>query len=291
MPRKALLVLVTSCLFCFALSVAAAGLSLTPRFEPGDRYQLSLQSQTKTAALSRAPEHRSFDESVRLDYRATVVVLETDGSGRPVRELHQNVDLRFSRPSASRSLFQEGASYEVRRGHGDMQIFIGDRRAPADVERVVVDLLKNRFDREAFTSWIEPGRTVEVGETWELDGSSARRLLSDRGIHVRGFDGPPTATLEANGSSLLVRYRIPLGRVELDEMPPNTETAKSHSVYEGQIELPGDSGHMAHSSNFAFDIQGGVWNSGVAPSFAWRMEREHSTVQQIQMIERVASTQ
>ena len=277
-------------LLLFAANASAESISLTPRFAPGDSFQLSLRTETSTEAVARGRGRTAFDESVQLDYAATVSVLEVDERGAPVRERHRDVQLTFARPDESGSLFSKSTAFDVHRADGEIRIFIGEQRAPAGVERVVAKLLQERFDRAAFSRWLEPDRPVVVGETWQLDPHGARRLLALQGIHVHGFDGPPTATLERRGEGLAIRYRIPVRRVGLTDMPANTETARSRSQFEGHVDVPVDPRAMpiSHSARFAIDVQGAVRNSRVAPSHGWRLERTHTIDQRLQVIERVA---
>ncbi len=133
------------------LSVAgvasAEEIALKPRYEPGDSYVLSLQTTTQTAVRSKSTRRKPFDEDVRLEYGARVVVLEIDGHGRPVRERHEEVRLAFTRPGEAGSLFAEHAAFEVRRGgDGEIRLFANEKRVERAIEKIVADLLASQFE-------------------------------------------------------------------------------------------------------------------------------------------------
>jgi hypothetical protein len=47
-----------------ALPRRALDLKLSPRFQPGQGYELSIRSETRTDASSRGPDHPAFREEV-----------------------------------------------------------------------------------------------------------------------------------------------------------------------------------------------------------------------------------
>src|SRR2546422_3395520 len=106
-----------------ALVLAAAGgstadadeIALRPRYQVGDRYALVLATETKTRVDARGSARNAFREDVELRYTAQVEVLETDDAGAPVRERHEDPDLRYVRPEGTQSLFAKGAAFDLGR--------------------------------------------------------------------------------------------------------------------------------------------------------------------------------
>src|SRR5262245_19375851 len=89
------------------LGSAAAGADPGPAIElglhhrVGDRYALSLSTDTNTAIDTRGASGRGFRQDVTLRYTATVEVLEVDAQGLPVRERHEGAQLSYSRPDGT----------------------------------------------------------------------------------------------------------------------------------------------------------------------------------------------
>ncbi len=284
----------------------AGELTASLDFRTGDRFQLSLRTETTTSGLARSGEPHVFDEAVRLEYDATVLVLETSESGRPVRERHEDVALAVTRPDGSSSVFGGNATLEVRWADRGIEIFSGDERAPEAFEDIVGEMLTQRFDRAAFAAWLEPPPSVAVGDRWELDADQTRRMLAERGLRAAGFEAPPTATLERHGESRVIHYRIPVQRFAIDELPQRTRVARSQAVLEGRLGLPGPAtaGAFVHSSSLTLDMSGSVAGSAPtvtwsfdreakrsdAPSQHWRLGRSSSVDQRIVPIEQVART-
>lgn len=265
-----------------ALGASAEEIILQPRRSPGDSYELSLSAATSSELLSRGDRDRSRQEDVELRYRATVVVLETDARGIPIRERHQGVSLTFQRAGESGSLFGEGTSFEVRRVQpGDVQIFIQGRRAERKIEKVVARVLASQLEY-GIGALVEPGRAVQVGETWELDRARVKRFLRAEGIRRFELGAPPTATLSTQSGegegSLVVRYEIPVASFELAVMPPNTHVARSEGSLRGEIRLGSDAARspVQHASTFDLSLHGAVDKYGVVRPSAWSYRRSES---------------
>jgi len=280
-----------------ALAIAAPARAeqvvLAPRYQPGDAYLLSLDVETDTKPLSRRAGQRATGEDVQLRYRATVVVLEVDGEGRARRERHEQIQLRYERAEGSGTLFRDGAGYEVHRSaDGDIRLFAGERaeqRVDREVEKIVADLLESQFEYTRLPALLDPGRPVEVGESWELDPKLARRLLGHRGLRVIEFGEPATARLERDSGAdgvLVVRYGIPVSWIELERMPPDTRVADSEARLEGELRLSGDPRGRSHSQTLALRMNGVAVKSGVAPASAWGVETSRVIAQRTQVLGR-----
>jgi hypothetical protein len=270
------LALVSILALCTAPRAAAEEISLRPRYEPGDSYLLSLAVTTNTQAEGVADA--SFQEDVHLDYSARVVVLAVDREGRPVRERHEDVRLTFQRPGESGSLFQDGAGYEVRREDA-LKIFVGDARAEPRIEKIVADVLEKQFEFTLEPALLDPGRPVEVGDTWELDPSVARRFLSTRGMRVAAF-GTAEATLAQSGregddGGWVINYSIPIERFELMGMPEHARAKESEARLEGQIRLgpPRRRIPISSISNLTLRVSGVTSPPGAAEPVPWNLNR------------------
>ncbi len=285
-------------LFVLALSVAArAGaepIVLAPRHEPGDRYLLSLSASTRTETTSTGWEHKHSGEHVRLDYEATVVVLQVDEMGRPLRERHQDVGLTYLRPGDSAALFGPGTTYEVQRTRdGEIRIFVAGRRIPRPIESILVPLLGTRFGATLGPALFDPGRPVSVGESWELEPALARRFLEARGVDVIELNGPATATLARDPSErptgkLVIRYRIPVSWCELDAMPPNASVARSEALLEGEIRFSPDvrGEPVEHAASLSLHLGGVVNKRGVAPAFPWELDSTQHSTERVRVLRR-----
>jgi hypothetical protein len=224
-----------------ASSAASEELVLRPRYRPADTYPLSISVVTNTEAVSAGESGESVTENVRLHYAATVVVLEVDGEGRAVREQHQDVHLGFERPGETGSFFEDGVSYEVRRLEG-LEIYLGRRRVEPRIEQTVREILEKQFEHTLEPALLDPGRPVEVGESWQPEESLVRRFLLSRGIRVIELGGEPRATLQRiersdGGSELVIDYQVPISRFALRDMPRHTESTRSEARLEGQVRL------------------------------------------------------
>jgi hypothetical protein len=274
-----------------SLPAAAGGLGLAHRFQPGHTYQLSVSSETRTDASARGPDHPSFHEEVVLDYEATVVVLATDAGGRPVRELHRDVSVSFTRPDETASLFTEPVSFEVERVDGEVRISIGGERMVARIERLLREPLGRAHDRSDLAAWLEPGGPVEVGRSWPLDADFAKRLLRDRGLAGATLSGDPTATLEQREDGLSVHYAIPVSRARLQDLPPSTSSGRSKALLEGWVGVPDASGKRAFelTSNLVLDAGGAVHTGGITSPFGWKLRREERIAQRVRLLPQVAT--
>jgi hypothetical protein len=278
-------------------SVASAEqVVLRPRHRAGDSYALSLGAATRTDAFSRSRTRPVFSEDVDLRYRATVVVLETDGKGRPTRERHLGVALAALRPDGSDPLFADGTTYEVRRDDdGDVRVFVAGRRIERRIERVVARLLEDQFEFTSGPDLLDPGRPVSVGESWRLESSQVRRFLRERGVRVVELGAPATATLvrrfEGDDSGLVVHYEIPLAWFELDRMPANARTARSEGRLAGDVRLasPASGQPVVHTSSLELRMNGIV---GAVATYAspWSLASTQRADQRTRVIaDRVAS--
>lgn len=228
------------------LPAPADPLVLRPALAVGSTYPLRISVATNTEATAAGPGGSAHAEDVRLEYEATVTVLEVDAESRPVRELHKRVRLTFERPGESGSLFKEGAAFEVLRREG-IEIRLGRDRLEPRAEKIVASLLEKQFEHTLEPALLQPEREVEVGDTWKPDASLVRRFLMSRGVRVLEMGKDPSATLrrasaDEGGDGLVIEYRVPIERLELREMPRNVEIARSDAVLEGWVRLSPEPG-------------------------------------------------
>ncbi len=264
-------------------AASAETLQLRPAYRPGDRYSLSLGRFTETEAstLSLVSTRRQFFEDVELRYDAQVVILEVDDVGRPLRERHEEVRLTYVRGNRRGSLFGPGTAYEVeRRDGGDVRLFVDGERVGRRVERVVSELLETRFDHGPGPALFDPGRPVEIDESWELDRGLARRFLRRQGVRALGFDRPLKATLRRRDGRLVVVFHIPVDWVTVKPLPASALASKSHAYLEGQVRLPGESGigPITYSSNLDLRLSGRVGGSSASRA-RWAIRRHQSSDQ------------
>jgi hypothetical protein len=252
------------CILGFFLATVAPAeeIKLRPRYRAGDTYRLSLSVSTNTEASSKGAAGEFFEENVRLHYKASVLVLEVDGDGRPLRERHGRVSLTFERPGESGSLFNEGVAFEVERRSG-LSILLGGEPLEAKLEKTVSRVLEKQFEYTLEPALLEPGRPVALGESWIPDESLTRRFLVSRGIRVMEFGDAPMATLqrrqrEDGETELVIDYRVPIARLELTRMPPHTEASRSEALLEGHVRLASEPGDAATSSvsNLTLSLNG-----------------------------------
>jgi hypothetical protein len=261
-----------------ASSAAAEDFVLRPRLRAGDSYLLSLRVSTRTEARGAAA-HNVFEEDVRLAYDAFVVVLEADEDGRPVRERHEGVRLTFERPGESGSLFKPDTTYEVRR-RDELQIFADGARADPRIEQTVGEVLGRQFEFTLEPALLDPGGSVDVGETWEPNLSLARRLLLGRGVRVLEFGRGSGAKLERrdeeeDGGLRTLVYTIPVARFELSRMPPYAEVQKAQARLEGRIQLGDGPGEppVSWSSSLTLDMKGVSSPPGTEVPAPWLLRR------------------
>jgi len=268
----------------------AEELRLEPGRAPGDAYVLSLRATTRTEAEALTSEGRSFREEVQIEYRATVTVLEVDAQGRPRRERHADVRMTFERPDGRGSLFAEEVGYEVRREPGgELRILAGGERVDPRIEEVVAPLLERQLGHTGLPALVDPGRAVEVGESWELDPARARSFLRERGVRVLEPAGPATASLERDAADggLVIAYRVPVGWFELPEMPEGVRASESEATLEGRLQLaeePG-SGLREHSSTLDLRLHGSVSRPGSGRPLAWSLRRRQDSQQRVHELE------
>jgi hypothetical protein len=255
-------------LTCLALLLPAAparaaeDLLLVTRQQAGDVNPLSLRVHILTEATRNGVEDRDAAEDVKLSYGAAVTVLEVDAGGRALRERHEAVRLSFERPGESGSLFADGATLEVRRLE-DLQVFVGNARAERAVEKVVADVLAYQFRYTLEPALLDPRRPVEVGASWSLDASLARRFLLARGVRVIDFGRRGTATLQRRwhedaGMELVVEYEVPVARFELARMPLYADARSSEARLAGRIRLGPQAGAppIAWTSQLSLRLSG-----------------------------------
>jgi len=270
-----------------ALADPTEQISLRPRYHAGDAYVLSLSALKNAELVARGEKQKPFREDVHLRYEANVVVLETDAAGIPVRERHQDVVLSFVRPDDSGSLFDQ-ANFEVRRLQDGVQVFVKGERAEKQIERVVSELLEGQFEY-GIGALLDPGRSVAVGETWELDRARTASFLEARGVEGARLDGSASATLEPHeGGPFVVRYRIPIASFEPKGMPANRRTAHSAGQLEGEVQLEPTAvrSPLRHSSRLALRMNGSVHGHNVARGVPWRFRSSESLDQHTVMVRR-----
>ena len=265
-----------------AIRAADDGVVLRPRYQAGDRYALTLVTKTNTSVDARGSASKAFREDVELRYSAQVEVLETDAAGAPLRERHANVEFTSARHEGKKSLFAPGASFELaRRSDGSVQIQFQGERVAAKIEQLVGDLLSHQSEY-AVAALLDPGHPVAVGERWELDPERVGEFLHTRGIRSVKLDGAATAQLEAGeGGRLALRYRIPIRKFELPDLPAGTRRTESEGSLKGEVQLDAQGLHRAvsHSSSLALEIGGAVHQPGTARATAWSLARSESVDQ------------
>lgn len=277
-------------LVAFSLPALADEIVLKPRYKAGDSYRLSLRATTSTETSLSSGAEKAFHENVQLEYKTTVVVLEVDAVGQPLRERHHDVELTFMRPDESGSMFEK-ATYQVRRSDGEIQVFVRGKRLDPRFENLIAGILRSQFEYTLGPALFDPGRPVAVGETWELDPGLAKRFLRERGVQVVELAEPATATLTRQGqdktSELVIHYSIPIERFEISELPQNARTAESEARYAGEIRLSREKGGapVAFSSNLDLSMQGVVPAPRVASSVPWSFQRSQISDQQTQRVE------
>jgi hypothetical protein len=255
---------------------------LRPRYQVGDRYALALSTQTKTRVEARGGARNAFHEDVELRYSAQVEVLATDPVGAPVRERHENVDLRYERPDGKSALFKKGVTLELtRRADGSVEIvFEGERVAPK-IEQIVGDLLAHQTEYGVI-GLLDPGRPVAPGDRWELEPAAVKSFLRARGMRDVELDGSATAKLVGgDGKDLAVRYRIPIRAFSLRELPEGATRSGSEASLDGEVQLDPHGFHRArtHTSELALHIQGALSAASGAPAARWSLHRSESVDQ------------
>lgn len=265
-----------------AIRAADDGVVLRPRYQAGDRYALTLVTRTNTKVDARGGARNAFREDVELRYAAQVEVLETDAAGAPLRERHENVDFTSVRPDDTKSLFAPGATFELaRRTDGSVEIQFKGERVAAKIEQIVGDLLAHQSEY-SIAALLDPGHPVAVGERWDLDPKRVHSFLHARGIRSVKLDGAASAQLEAGeGGQLALRYRIPIEKFVLPDLPAGTTRTESEGSLKGEVQLDAQGLHraMAHRSSLELEIDGAVHQPGTARATAWSLARTQSVDQ------------
>jgi len=259
-----------------AAAAPAEPLVLTPRFVPGDTYNLSLEVHTRTEASSRGVKGEQVDEDVRLRYRASVLVVDVDESGRPVQERHRRVSLSFERPDGTGELFREGAAFDVER-RDRVRILLNGEPIDRRVEEAVAEILEKQPEYTLEPAMLDPGRPVAVGESWELPESLTRRFLLSRGVRVIEFGEDATATLkelprEDGRTERVIEYHVPIERLELTRMPPHTEASRSDGSLNGRVRLAVDGSPGMNASVSELELSLSGISTGVARRLPWSLE-------------------
>jgi hypothetical protein len=231
----------------------------------GDRFAISLSTDTHTAIDTRIARGNRIREDVTLRYRATVEVLAVDSHGMPVRERHEGVALEYTRPDGNGSLFKDDATFEVvHQDDGSVAMFLFGARVEPRIEAIVGDLLAHRIE-SSVGRLLDPGRPVAVDDRWELDAARVRSFLAARGLHGVDLDGAATAQLRGgDGQPLRLHYAIPIQSFGLPELPDASRVTRTRGSLEGDLELASAPGHrpVAHASALQLRMGGRVAIAG-----------------------------
>jgi hypothetical protein len=164
------------------------------------------------------------------------------------------------------------------------------------VEEIVGGILATRFEHTLEPALLDPGRPVEVGASWELDPSLARRVLRERDVRVLRFSEPATATLERVGGEdgpgeLAIRYRVPIAWGEPTRMPAHARSGDTEALLEGELRLdPATCAPVARSSHLRLRMHGVTASTdGLAEPVAWRVDRTQLTEQRMVPLETASS--
>jgi hypothetical protein len=264
-----LLSLGVSLALAVAVPASAEEIALVPKHRPGDSYLLTLGASTITDASSGGSVNKRYHERMEVDYEATVVILEVDAEGHPIRERHDDVKLAVQSTQGSGPVFEGDSSFEVHRDDGEITVLFQGHRADPKTEKAIVRVLETQFEHTLEPSLLDPGRPVAVGETWELDRSLAHELLWRRGVQVVKFGEPATATLAhragADGrAGLEIDYRIPISWLHADGLLPNAMAGNTEGFFGGTIRLASSaqSVPITRTSRLTLDVDGAVGTSG-----------------------------
>jgi hypothetical protein len=248
-----------------AYPASAEEIALVPKYQPGDSYVLTLGANSETEASSGGSVNKRFHEKTQVDYRATVVILEVDAEGRPIRERHQDVSLVVGSTRGSGPVFEGNTNFEVHRDDGRVSAFFDGKRADSKTETALLAVLETQFEHTLEPSLIDPGRPVAVDETWELDRSLARELLRRRGIRPVKFGGPATATLARRAGDdgsvgLEIDYRIPISWHHVDRLFPSAMAGETEGYFGGTVRLAStpEGVPVARTSRLALSVDGVV---------------------------------
>lgn len=281
-------IVAAACVACLAqMTAAAEAVSLRKGYSPGDEYQVSLATTSRTDVQTRGDFPRTTADEARFTYEARVAVLAIAPDGSPARERHTDVKLSVDRDGHALSLFKPGTSLDVvRDAGGEIQIFHGERRIDASTEAIVRRLLSCQLEHSV-ASLIDPGRAIEVGESWRLDEGRIQSFLRDQGVDDAVVGKRATATLATNRDGrLVVRYHIPLHRLALNQLPATARGARVKASLDGEVLLGVDGNHrpIGHSSALAVRIAATNRAQGATRAVDWRIRHSESIVQHSETI-------
>jgi hypothetical protein len=248
----------------------AENITLVPDHEPGDAYVLTLSARTETDAASGGSVNKRFREMMRVDYQATVLVLEVDSEGGPIRERHDDVRMVVRSTKGSGPVFEGDTSFEVHRGEdGELSVLSDGFRVPPKKGRAITRVLETRFEHSLEPSVLDPGGPVAVGDTWELDRTLARRMLWQRGVRVVEFAEPATATLvqragEDGKLGLEIDYRIPISWLRVEGLFEGAMAGQTRGVLAGTVRLAASPEGMpiSRKSQLTLNVEGAATTSG-----------------------------
>ncbi len=279
-------------LLVFAPVLAGAEpLALRTAFEVGDAYLLQLSTRTETEAESRTGETRRFVEEVELRYRADVVVLAVDPTGRPTRERHFGVRLTHQRPDGNGTLFGSGTNFEVRREAGETRLYVKGERVAQRLETVVADVLRWQFEPGVGPDLLDPGRAVSEGESWPLDPELAERFARSHGVRVLTMGDPGRATLERDPDTdqLGVTYEVPIRSFTLDRLPQGRRPSETTAVLAGRVRLPtGPRELVTHTSRLELALHGSAAPEGSALPWPWSARSRTTAEERAERVPSVA---
>jgi hypothetical protein len=276
--RTELGIIALAAVIASAAHSAEEDVALRPRYQVGDRYALSLAVDTETRVDARGNARNSFREHVELRYAAQIEVLETDGTGLPMRERHESAELTSVRPEGVSELFVRGTVFElVRHADGDVEIQFHGARADPKIEKIVGDVLAYQVEY-GMAALLDPGRPAVIGERWELDPARVGAFLRARGIRDVALDGAASAQLAKKGDGLALRYRIPIRAFALPDLPEGASPGSAEGRLSGEVLLDGGGLHRAraHASKLALELEGSVDASRAARAAHWRLQRFQS---------------
>ena len=109
------------------------------------------------------------------------------------------------------------------------------------------DLLAHQTEY-AIAALLDPGRPWAIGERWELDPERVDEFLRARGVRDVALDGAASAELaKGEGEGLAIRYRIPIRRFALPDLPGGASASDSKGRLEGEVQLDGRGAHRARA--------------------------------------------
>ena len=224
------------------LLAAAPGLAADPNLpvalvlEPGrsvgDRYTLRLEREVEDeVAGSERPE------SVKLDYRALVQVLEVDETGRITRERHSDVRMNFERPEEFGSMFKEDTVFEVRREE-DIQLFVRGERVARQIEEPVVEMLEGQFAATVAPRLLQPRVAVALGDSWPLDAELTKEYLRSLGLRaISVFEPTASFARDDETGERGISFEIPIGYFLVPGLPVELRISETTALLRGRVHL------------------------------------------------------